>query len=113
MIRGITVGMTLGSTDGTTHGTTEVTGADGTIRSTIGDTGAGAAHGTTEAITATTVHIHGILIMRDGTEACILTTDTEVPASEAEATSRRRPCISRDMRLRPIHAYSPTTAGLP
>ena len=91
--------------DGTTHGITAATGADGMIRSTTGDTGAGAVLGTMEAITATTVHIiHGILIMPDGTEDGILT--TVVRATDTEDTSRQRPHTVRDMKPKPTPAYS-------
>ena len=104
-IHGTTDGMILGSTDGTIHGTMAAIGEDGTIHSITGDTGDGAAHGTTEATGAHT--IHGI---HTTSEAGILTMDsTEVLESATEDTYLPTVHMYQDMRQKETPVYSPAT----
>ena len=98
-------GMIHGSTDGATLGTTAATGADGTTRSIIGATGAGAAHGITEATGAHT--IHGILTT---SEDGIRTMDsTEVLESVMADTSRQTAHMYLDMRQKETQGSLRTT----
>ena len=111
-IHGTTDGMTHGSTDGTTHGTTAATGADGTTRLTIGDTGAGAALGTTEVTGAHT--ILGIHIMPDGMADGILTLTTGMAAQDLDmaGTSPQTVRLHLDTKHREIHEFSPMLTRL-
>lgn len=104
--------MTHGSGDGMIHGITEDTGADGTTRSTTGDSGAGTTLGTTEV---TGGIIHGIRTTPDGTADSVLigdmatamVTDLESAAADISAAGHG---TDRAMRRRATHAYSPTAA---
>lgn len=103
--------MTHGSGGGMTLGITGATGADGTTRSTTGDSGAGTTLGTTEA---TGGIIHGIRTTPDGTADSVLIGDMvmdTVPESEAADISEAGHGTDRAMRLRATHACLPTAAA--